>query len=102
MLSFVFFFLEEGKTDGALPGVVGHCVGDEARLTFLCHLFDDSRLSDARRSDEQNRALADSGNPIALGGGIGAERAPDLLFCVFNVHIEKPRFRPGLFPGRVL
>ena len=102
MLSQILLFREKWKADGALTGVMGHRIGEKTGATFQGHLFDNGCFADSGRADEKDGALVNPGDPISFGGGIGAEGAPDLIFCIFNVHIEKPHFRPGLCPGRVL
>ena len=102
MLSLILLFREERKADGTLTGVMGHRIGERNRRHIPGQPVDNGCFADPGRADEKDGALVDPGDPISFGGGIGAEGASDLIFCIFNVHIEKPHFRPGLCPGRVL
>ena len=51
------FFLQQGKADSALPGMVRHGIGKEADAAFRGGLFHDGGLSDAGSPDEQDGPL---------------------------------------------
>ena len=90
---------DEGKADGALSGVVGDRVGDQADPQFLGDLLHDGGLADAGRSHEENGPLPLRRNFIGAGlvlVQVGPDGIDDFLFGFFNVQFDA-QFVPSRF-----
>ena len=88
-LSAVVLLRDIGEAEGALPGVVGHGVGDQDHAQLLGDLFHDRGLADARRADEEDRALAVERDLIIaqlVFCKIGGHRVFDLFLRFLNIH----------------
>ncbi len=57
-----FLFHNKWQTDRTLTGMVRDRIGHQPDTAFLSHLFHDLCLADTRRTDQQNRPLADRWN----------------------------------------
>ena len=81
--------LNEGQTQGALPGVVGHGVGHQAHVQLLGDLLHDGGLADARRAHEEHRPLLFHRHCVAaelILGEVCRHGVFDLFLGLFDVH----------------
>ena len=85
----VDLFLDKGKSDGALSGVVGDGIRHQPDLAFLGDLLHDLGLANTWRADEQHWSLPDGRDlisPVPVLQQIRLNGILNFLFCTFNVH----------------
>ena len=77
------------KPNGTLPGMMSDRICHQSHLAGFCRLFHDCRLSDSRRSDQQNRPLPDQRILITSSlilSVISQNCTYNLFFCLFYIH----------------
>ena len=95
LLAVIDALFNKGQADGALAGVVGDGIGHEAHVFLGGDLLHDLGLADARRADQQHRALAHGGDAVIaqrVPAQIGAQGVSDLFLGLFDVHIGSSQF----------
>ena len=81
------------KTKCTLARVMRHGVGHKTDLQLLRDLAKDRCFADPRRPHEKDRPLLLARHAIAAVCclcGIGQNRLPQLLFCLFYIHASSP------------
>ena len=85
---------DKRQTQGALAGVMGHGIADDADAQFLGDLLHDGGLADARRAHEEHRPLPlqrDFVFSVDVFGQIGGDGILDLVLRFFDVHTYPPK-----------
>ena len=92
-LAIIYMMVDIGQAEGALAGVMGDGIGDQAHTSLGRNLLHDLGLANARRAHQQDRTLA-HGRDLVLAervaGKVGFDGIGNLLFGSFDVHWFPP------------
>ena len=88
-LSAVLFFHDDGQSQCALAGVMGHGIAHKAQPHFVGDLLHDGGLAQTGRAQQKDRPLMHQRHPVAaklVFLQIDLNGVFDLLFCTCYVH----------------
>ena len=88
-LAAVRLFHNDGQTQRALAGVVGHGVADQTQPHLVRDLLHDGRFAQTRRTQQEHRPLMHQRHPVAAQRvflQVDLHRILDLLFCTCYIH----------------
>ena len=101
MLPAVVPLRDFGQAHGALPGVMGHGVGNHGKPRLPGRLLHDGGLSHPGRADQQQGPLVDQRVaiiPVSILLQIGRQGVFDFFFGLLNIHIVAPSPMSGSSP----
>ena len=84
-----FISADEGETQGTLPGMVGHGIGNQTHAQLRGDLLHNGCLSDSGRSHQEDRPLLLHRNLIIaklILGKVGGHGILDLFLCFCYIH----------------